>query len=149
MSEDKRFFASYEVGSQHNEGLNLAAMDWEDFEHLIRQLFEQEFNQAGGEVKITQASRDGGRDAIAFDPDVIRGSKTVIQAKPLHKHRRRVCRSRPLWHCAKRTCEQRNSCDDIRLRPGFLRIRQAQTARTPERRESAEPFEETWAQGKD
>jgi restriction system protein len=79
--EDKRFVASHEVESQLNEGYNLAAMDWEDFEHLIRQLFEQEFQQAGGEVKITRASRDAGVDAIAFDPDVIRGGKTVIQAK--------------------------------------------------------------------
>ena len=79
--EDKRFVASHEVASQLNEGVNLAAMDWEEFEHLIRQLFEQEFKQAGGEVKITQASRDGGVDAVAFDPDVIRGGKTVIQAK--------------------------------------------------------------------
>jgi restriction system protein len=78
--EDKRFVASHEVISQLNEGVNLAAMDWEEFEHLIRQVFEQEFKQAGGEVKITQASRDGGVDAIAFDPDVIRGGKTVIQA---------------------------------------------------------------------
>jgi restriction system protein len=56
-------------------------MDWEEFEQLIRELFEKEFKQAGGEVKITQASRDGGVDAVAFDPDVIRGGKTVIQAK--------------------------------------------------------------------
>ena len=56
-------------------------MDWEEFEHLIRELFEQEFNQNGGEVKITQASRDGGVDAVAFDPDPIRGGKIVIQAK--------------------------------------------------------------------
>ncbi len=35
----------------------------------------------GGEVKITQASRDGGVDAIAFDPDPIRGGKIIIQAK--------------------------------------------------------------------
>jgi restriction system protein len=30
---------------------------------------------------VTQASRDGGVDAIAFDPDPIRGGKIVIQAK--------------------------------------------------------------------
>jgi len=79
--EDKRFIAPREVVNKLNEGVNLAAMDWEDFEHLIRELFEQEFKQAGGEVKVTQASRDHGVDAIAFDPDVIRGGKTVIQAK--------------------------------------------------------------------
>ena len=56
-------------------------MDWEDFEHLVRELFEAEFRSAGGEVRVTQASRDGGVDAIAFDPDPIRGGKIVIQAK--------------------------------------------------------------------
>lgn len=30
---------------------------------------------------LTQASSDGGVDAIAFDPDPIRGGKIVIQAK--------------------------------------------------------------------
>ena len=64
-----------------DESTNLAAMDWEDFEHLVRELFEQEFAQNGGEVKVTQASSDGGVDAIAFDPDPIRGGKIVIQAK--------------------------------------------------------------------
>jgi len=47
----------------------------------IRELFEQEFATGGGEVKVTQASRDGGVDAVAFDPDPIRGGKIVIQAK--------------------------------------------------------------------
>ena len=31
--------------------------------------------------KVTQASRDQGVDAVAFDPDPIRGGKFVIQAK--------------------------------------------------------------------
>src|SRR5207237_3569804 len=57
------------------------SMDWEDFEHLIREVFAKEFNSNGGEVKVTQASRDGGVDAVAFDPDPIRGGKIVIQAK--------------------------------------------------------------------
>jgi restriction system protein len=30
---------------------------------------------------LTQASREGGVDAVAFDPDPIRGGKIVIQAK--------------------------------------------------------------------
>ena len=64
-----------------DESVNLAAMDWQDFENLIRELFEKEFSAPGGEVKITQASRDGGVDAVAFDPDPIRGGKIVIQAK--------------------------------------------------------------------
>ena len=77
--EDKRIVESKTVC--YDEATNLAAMNWEDFEHLIRELFEKEFMQNGGEVKVTQASRDGGVDAIAFDPDPIRGGKIVIQAK--------------------------------------------------------------------
>ena len=79
--EDKRFVASYEIAGQLDERTNLAAMDWEDFEHLIREIFEKEFSTTGGEVKVTQASRDGGVDAVVFDPDPIRGGKTIIQAK--------------------------------------------------------------------
>ena len=79
--KDKRFIEGYEVAFQLDEGVNIAAMDWEDFEHLVRELFEQEFASNGGEVKVTQASADGGVDAVAFDPDPIRGGKIVIQAK--------------------------------------------------------------------
>jgi restriction system protein len=78
---DRRFVEGYAVADYINEGTNLATMDWEDFEHLIREVFEQEFATGGGEVKVTQASRDGGVDAVAFDPDPIRGGKIVIQAK--------------------------------------------------------------------
>jgi restriction system protein len=79
--EDKRFVPGYAVVDSLDRGTNLAAMDWLDFENLIRELFQEEFSKNGGEVKITQASRDGGVDAIAFDPDPIRGGKIVIQAK--------------------------------------------------------------------
>jgi restriction system protein len=79
--EDGRFVAAHDIANTVDERTNLASMDWEDFEHLIRQVFEQEFSVAGGEVKVTRTSRDGGVDAIAFDPDPIRGGKIVIQAK--------------------------------------------------------------------
>jgi restriction system protein len=54
---DKRFVSSYDV------------------------LFEKAFSAAGGEVKVTRASRDGGVDAVIFDPDPLRGGKIVVQAK--------------------------------------------------------------------
>lgn len=79
--EDKRFVEGYAIVDALDERTNLAAMDWLDFENLIREVFEKEFSKGGGEVKITQASRDGGVDAVAFDPDPIRGGKLVIQAK--------------------------------------------------------------------
>jgi restriction system protein len=79
--DDRRFVPSHEVVSHLEEGDNLASMEWEEFEHLIREIFSREFSTGGGEVRVTQASRDGGVDAIAFDPDPIRGGKIVIQAK--------------------------------------------------------------------
>ena len=80
-TQDSRFVEPYSVTDNLREEDNLAAMDWEDFEHLIREAFEKEFSATGGEVKITQASRDRGVDAVAYDPDPIRGGKIVIQAK--------------------------------------------------------------------
>lgn len=79
--DDGRFVSARQIAGTLDDSVNLAAMDWEDFEHLVRELFEREFTTSGGEVKVTQASRDGGVDAIAFDPDPIRGGKIVIQAK--------------------------------------------------------------------
>ena len=79
--EDKRFVMSHEIVKNIDDATNIAAIDWQDFEHLIRELFEKEFTANGGEVKVTQASRDGGVDAIAFDPDPLRGGKIDIQAK--------------------------------------------------------------------
>lgn len=79
--DDPRFIESVEVADRIREGTNLAAIGWEDFEQLIREIFEKEFKSTGGEVRVTRASRDWGVDAIAFDPDPIRGEKIVIQAK--------------------------------------------------------------------
>lgn len=78
---DSRITSHYDVAHTLNDSMNLAEMEWEDFEHLVRELFSKEFSINGGEVNVTQASRDGGVDAIAFDPDPIRGGKIVIQAK--------------------------------------------------------------------
>lgn len=79
--EDNRFVESKEILAETNSIPNLASMPWEDFEHLVRELFEKYFAKVGAEVKVTKASRDGGIDAIAFDPDPIRGGKFIKQAK--------------------------------------------------------------------
>ena len=78
---DKRFIEGKDILAQVETRTNLAAMDWEEFEHLVRELFEKEFLARGGEVCVTQSSSDGGVDAVAFDPDPISGGKIVIQAK--------------------------------------------------------------------
>ncbi|MCX6632986.1 MAG: restriction endonuclease [Candidatus Solibacter sp.] len=80
-TNDPRFVDGKEVLGKMTEGQNLASMDWEDFEHLCRELFEKVFAASGAQVKITQVSRDRGVDAIIFDPDALRGGKIVIQAK--------------------------------------------------------------------
>jgi restriction system protein len=80
-TDDPRLIESHAVGESLDAGSNLAAMDWEEFEHFIREIFEKEFVSPGSQVRVTRASRDGGVDAIVFDPDPIRGGKIVIQAK--------------------------------------------------------------------
>ena len=79
--EDSRFIENKDAANIELDGFNLATMPWEDFEYFVRELFDKMFNVNGGEVKVTQASHDGGVDAIAFDEDPIRGGKFVIQAK--------------------------------------------------------------------
>lgn len=78
---DKRFIESYEVMAKLSEGDNLAMMDWQDFENLVREILEKELAEKGCEVKITQSSRDGGVDAIAYNPDPLLGGKICVQAK--------------------------------------------------------------------
>jgi restriction system protein len=53
--DDGRIVEAREVISGLRPDENLAAMDWKDFEHLIRELFEKEFAQNGVEVKVTRA----------------------------------------------------------------------------------------------
>lgn len=60
---------------------NLAAMESDDFKHLIIEVLEKEFNQYGGEVSIISTDREGEVQAIAFDPDPIRGGKTIIYGR--------------------------------------------------------------------
>lgn len=79
--KDSRFVEGYCVASELERGTNLATMPWQDFENLIRELFEKLFSKHGGSCKVTRASRDGGVDAVAFNPDPISGGKFIIQAK--------------------------------------------------------------------
>jgi restriction system protein len=79
--DDKRIIKGKDVAEALETEANLAAIPWDDFEHLVRQLFEWEFGQNGVEVKVTRVSRDRGVDAIMFDPDPLRGGKYVLQAK--------------------------------------------------------------------
>lgn len=79
--EDERFVAGRDVLDGMAQGQNLAAMDWQDFEHLIRELLAKEYADKNAEVKITRASRDRGVDAVIFNSDPLHGGKFVVQAK--------------------------------------------------------------------
>jgi hypothetical protein len=81
FKEDESRFVEGKDIAEDVKGTNLAAIDWEDFEHLIRELFEKEFANDDAEVKVTKASRDKGVDAIVMDKDPIKGGKFVVQAK--------------------------------------------------------------------
>lgn len=60
---------------------NLAAMDWQDFEVIIRDVFELEFREQDIEIKNTQQSNDGGIDVVAFNKNPYTGGVILLQAK--------------------------------------------------------------------
>ncbi|CAE6878845.1 restriction endonuclease [Paraburkholderia domus] len=74
---DPRFIEERDVISTLDQRANLMDLTPSDFESLITNLFEK----MGLETKLTQASRDGGVDCVAYDPRPIFGGKVVIQAK--------------------------------------------------------------------
>ncbi|MCW3048004.1 MAG: restriction endonuclease [Solirubrobacterales bacterium] len=78
---DHRFVEEADVLSGLDQRANLMELTPGEFEALITNLFER----MGLETRMTQASRDGGVDCVAFDPRPIFGGKVVIQAKR-YKH---------------------------------------------------------------
>jgi restriction system protein len=74
---DPRFVQEADVLSSIDQRQNLMELTPGEFEALITNLFEK----MGLETRLTQASRDGGVDCVAYDPRPIFGGKVVIQAK--------------------------------------------------------------------
>ena len=79
--EDPRFIEAREVLDELEAGSNLITMEWQDFEMLVRDVFEKVFSDEGTEVNVTRASRDEGVDAVVINPDPLKGGKTIVQAK--------------------------------------------------------------------
>jgi len=52
--KDERFVEARDLSEFFETEQNLAAMPWEDFEHLVAQLFEWEFAKDGVEVRVTR-----------------------------------------------------------------------------------------------
>jgi restriction system protein len=78
---DPRFIDQTDVLAALDDRPNLMELTPGEFEQLITNLFER----MGLETRLTQASRDGGVDCVAYDPRPIFGGKVVIQAKR-YKH---------------------------------------------------------------
>src|SRR3954451_21893820 len=74
---DPRFVEEADVLSGLDQRPNLMELKPGEFESLITNLF----TKMGLETRLTQASRDGGVDCVAYDPRPIFGGKVVIQAK--------------------------------------------------------------------
>ena len=78
---DPRFIQETDVLGDLDQRTNLMELTPSEFENLITNLFEK----MGLETRLTQASRDGGVDCVAWDSRPIFGGKVVIQAKR-YKH---------------------------------------------------------------
>jgi restriction system protein len=89
---DPRFIQETDVLSTLDTRPNLMELTPSEFESLITNLFEK----MGLETRLTQASRDGGVDCVAYDPRPIFGGKVVIQAKR-YKHTVGVSAVRDLY----------------------------------------------------
>jgi restriction system protein len=74
---DPRFVEEADVLSQLDQRQNLMDLKSGEFEALITNLFAR----MGLETRMTQPSRDGGVDCVAFDNRAIFGGKVIIQAK--------------------------------------------------------------------
>jgi len=89
---DPRFIEQTDVLSDLDQRPNLMDLTPNEFETLIANLFQK----MGLETRLTQASRDGGVDCVAFDQRPILGGKVVIQAKR-YKHTVGVSAVRDLY----------------------------------------------------
>ena len=89
---DPRFIDQTDLLGTLDQRPNLMELSPGEFEQLITNLFEK----MGLETRLTQASRDGGVDCVAYDPRPIFGGKVVIQAKR-YKHTVGVSAVRDLY----------------------------------------------------
>jgi restriction system protein len=74
---DPRFIDKSDILSGLDTRRNIAELSPSEFENLMTNLFEK----MGLETRLTQVSRDGGVDCVAWDMRPVIGGKVVIQAK--------------------------------------------------------------------
>ena len=76
-----RLIDSNEVLSSLTSETNLAAISWQDFETLIKDVFELEFKEQNIEIRNTQHSNDGGIDVVTFNSTAYSEGVILLQAK--------------------------------------------------------------------
>lgn len=74
---DSRFVDQTDLLSNLSDRTNLMDLNPTEFEQLVSNLF----TRMGLDARLTQSSKDGGVDCIAFDTRPVIGGKIVIQAK--------------------------------------------------------------------
>lgn len=74
---DKRYVEQSDILSDLDDRPNLMELNPFEFENMVSNLFDK----IGFQAKLTRSSKDGGVDAVAYDPRPILGGKVVIQAK--------------------------------------------------------------------
>lgn len=74
---DSRFVDKDDILTSLDTRPNIAELTPSEFENLMTNLFEK----MGLETRLTQASRDGGVDCVAWDMRPVIGGKVIIQAK--------------------------------------------------------------------
>lgn len=89
---DPRFIGTSDVLATLDTRPNLAELTPSEFEALITNLF----SKMGLETRLTQASRDGGVDCVAWDMRPVVGGKVIVQAKR-YKHTVGVSAVRDLY----------------------------------------------------
>ena len=89
---DHRFIDTPDVLAVLDQRPNLAELTPSEFEGLITNLF----SKMGLETRLTQASRDGGVDCVAWDMRPVVGGKVIVQAKR-YKHTVGVSAVRDLY----------------------------------------------------
>jgi restriction system protein len=89
---DHRFVEKPDILAELDQRPNIAELTPPQFEGLITNLFEK----MGLETRLTQASRDGGVDCVAWDMRPVVGGKVIVQAKR-YKHTVGVSAVRDLY----------------------------------------------------
>ncbi len=117
---DPRFVEESDVLSTSDQRPNLMELSPGEFESLISNLFEK----MGLETRLTQASRDGGVDCVAFDPRPIFRREGCHPGEAVQTHSRGERSPRSIRNASERRRIEGHSRHDQWLRQSVVRFRE-------------------------